>query len=174
MSIAEPPQDDFFDDDLLDNEDSTMGKRKVGLVPPFYVEDDYAREIADEPAWSVNHVAAVPPVQQSRKRRSAAGRHGKGASRQWECESRITWIDLGPDYFPRYLRSVECTSKTCWYGHYKCKPRSFTVKILRRKTGRCTVAKAGNKIGVVGLPSDLRELWVWEERAVNFCCDCAL
>lgn len=93
--------------------------------------------------------------------------------RQWECQSKIRWQDLGPDYYPRYLRSVECTSQTCWYDMMQCRPRSFTVKLLRRKRDRC-VEDNGFKVGNMGLPHDLRELWVWEERAVNFCCDCAL
>lgn len=92
---------------------------------------------------------------------------------EWQCESQIKWTDLGPDYFPRYLRSVECLEKNCWFNIYKCRPRSFTVKILRRKRNRCVTPTPGTQIGVSGLPNDLKQLWVWEERAVTFCCDCS-
>uniref|UniRef100_A0A182IS60 Spaetzle domain-containing protein n=1 Tax=Anopheles atroparvus TaxID=41427 RepID=A0A182IS60_ANOAO len=98
---------------------------------------------------------------------------GGGSPRPWECEAKIRWIDLGSEYFPRFLRTVECTRQKCWYGHYSCQPRSFTVKILRRRTGECVQSDRLRRIGVDGLPGELRELWVWEERAVNFCCDCA-
>lgn len=94
--------------------------------------------------------------------------------RPWKCEAKIKWLDLGIDYFPRYLRTVECTKQFCWYGHYECRPRSFTVKILRRRNGECVSTERLHKIGVDGMPGELRELWVWEERAVNFCCDCAI
>uniref|UniRef100_A0A182QWP0 Spaetzle domain-containing protein n=1 Tax=Anopheles farauti TaxID=69004 RepID=A0A182QWP0_9DIPT len=106
------------------------------------------------------------------KGRSRASGSG-GTPRPWECEAKIRWIDLGPEYFPRFLRTVECTRQKCWYGHYSCQPRSFTVKILRRRTGECVQSDRLRRIGVDGLPGELRELWVWEERAVNFCCDCA-
>lgn len=93
----------------------------------------------------------------------------------WKCEGQIKWLDLGPDYFPRYLRSVECVKEFCWYGHFACMPKSFTVKLLRRRRGKCVPSERTNhRVGVAGLPGDLRELWVWEERAVNFCCECAM
>ncbi|XP_053670629.1 protein trunk [Anopheles nili] len=108
------------------------------------------------------------------KGRARKGSSGIGGTpRPWECEAKIRWIDLGPEYFPRFLRTVECTRQNCWYGHYSCQPRSFTVKILRRRTGECVQSDRLRRIGVDGLPGELRELWVWEERAVNFCCDCA-
>ncbi|XP_058055995.1 protein trunk [Anopheles bellator] len=97
-----------------------------------------------------------------------------GSPRPWECESKIRWTDLGPDYFPRFLRSVECTRQNCWYGHYTCQPRSFLVKILHRRTGQCVQSdRLRNQLDVDDVPGGLCELWVWEDRPVNFCCDCA-
>lgn len=93
--------------------------------------------------------------------------------RPWRCEAMVRWIDLGVEYFPRYLRTVECMKNTCWYGHYECVPRSFTVKILRRKHGKCMKTIEHN-FGNIGLPNELKQLWIWEERAVNFCCDCSI
>lgn len=94
---------------------------------------------------------------------------------EWHCKSRIKWTDLGLDYFPRYLRSVECLTENCWFNMYKCRPRSFTVKILKRKRDRCVpLEQPATRIGVSGLPRELKEMWVWEERAVNFCCDCSV
>lgn len=92
---------------------------------------------------------------------------------QWHCESPLRWIDLGPDYFPRFLRSADCGHHTCTGSGFVCRPRSFSVKVLRRREGVC--APAGDlplEESTVGLPSDLRDLWVWELRAVNFCCVC--
>lgn len=159
MSVTPPAEDDAKTDEGM--------KRESNMVPSFYVGNDFAQELGrDEPAWSLSHLD-IPHSDHTRVKR-------KVPPRQWECESKIAWVDLGPDYYPRYLRSVECTSKNCWYGHYVCKPRSFTVKILKRRKGQCVSPKPGTKVGVEGLPKDLLELWVWEERAVNFCCDCSL
>ena len=191
MSIDQPliEIDNNYDDI------SSNGKRDTSIFPPFYVDDNYALEISDKPAWEVSHVHQGAESSRQRrdvdevdnddhreKRATNFGRrkdNNKGnaqpnkSPRPWECESIIRWIDLGQDYFPRFLRTVECTKHNCWYGHYTCQPRSFTVKILRRRTGQCVQSDRLRKIGVDGLPGDLRELWVWEERAVNFCCDCA-
>jgi hypothetical protein len=185
MSI-EPPaiETDNYDDA------SNAGKRDTSAFPPFYVDDNYALEISDKPAWEVRHVQGDPTAIVERQRREAPKNKTRDARaifgrksgtkaqptkspRPWECESIIRWVDLGPDYFPRFLRTVECTKHNCWYGHYTCQPRSFTVKILRRRNGQCVQSDQLRKIGLDGLPGDLRELWVWEERAVNFCCDCA-
>lgn len=181
MSITEP---NYTIDDVDENSDEQNNnvKRKVSNFPPFYVDDTYALELSDKPAWEMQHVSVMAVIEgeseeQNREKRSAYTRRGsakKSSPRPWECEAKVKWIDLGPEYFPRFLRTVECTKHLCWYGHYTCKPRSFTVKILRRRRGECVVSNSlKNRISVDDLPNDLRELWVWEERAVNFCCDCA-
>lgn len=160
MSITEPIAGGF----ILEDEP----KRYIMKAPDFYVDGGYARELGDEPAWSFNrHHSVMVMDEAERPKRDAK------AQRQWECESKIVWTDLGLDYFPRYVRNVECTAKRCWYGMYKCTPRSFTVKVLKRRRGKCVESRPGTKVGETGLHTDLKELWVWEERAVNFCCDCS-
>lgn len=96
-----------------------------------------------------------------------------GIMKPWVCPSNLLWLDLGRDYYPRYIRTIECLSKSCWYGYYECKPRSFTVRLLRRRQGQCAIkSNERRRIGNSGLDLSMRELWVWEERAINFCCDC--
>lgn len=92
----------------------------------------------------------------------------------WKCEATVKWVDLGPEYFPRYLRNVECAKHYCWYKVFMCKPKSFAIKILHRRKGKC--ADAGNlkKITSYGFSSQYGEVWRWEEVAINFCCDCAI
>ncbi|XP_055523375.1 protein trunk [Wyeomyia smithii] len=194
MSIEKPP---VMEDEPINGEGGN-GKRGItrGLYPSFYVDEDHLEEVGNDPAWAVNHAkdTANPVLKAPRGKRDAfisllndmshesrSGRSYRGrgqiknqfSSRPWECEGKIRWLDLGVEYFPRYLRTVECAKSRCWYGHYQCVPRSFTVKILRRRTGECVSSGQLKNIGVEGLPGELRELWVWEERAVNFCCDCA-
>jgi hypothetical protein len=184
MSIDEPEEE-------LEQK-NVAGKRGATDFQPFYVEDTYAMEISDMPAWEVHdhHLVNSTEKNDSKVAVQNNGRVKRANNRRrtedfysgyqplppqnkrpWECEAKIKWLDLGHDYYPRYLRTVECTRHSCFYGHFTCKPRSFTVKILRRRKGECVQTR--NKIGTIGLPGDLKELWVWEERAVNFCCDCA-
>ncbi|XP_038104002.1 protein trunk [Culex quinquefasciatus] len=193
MSIDKPP---VLDEEAIRGEGTGKRGGPRGLYPSFYVEEDHLMELGDDPAWAVHHVSDTanpvlkPPrlkrretafnallndmSHESRSSRAYRGR-GQAASnaRPWECEGKIRWIDLGLEYFPRFLRTVECAKTRCWYGHYHCRPRSFTVKILRRRSGECVPGGADQpNVGSEGLPGELRELWVWEERAVNFCCDC--
>lgn len=152
MSIK-PPDDP-------DPEESKY-KRNANGIPSFYVEETFSREMNNQPAWLSNHVD-----EKARSKRSKS-------LQQWQCESKIRWMDLGPDYFPRHLRSIECPLRNCWYGFFKCKPKSFTVKLLRRKKNQCVVTKSGSSSSLLsGLPVEVRELWIWEERALSFCCDC--
>jgi protein trunk len=183
MSI-DPPKSDGNDDTK-----NTGGKRDAQEFKPFYVDDTYAMELSDKPAWEVidhlselekanskRKLAEMPEtnatrVQRSNNRRRTEDSNQSQSKRPWECEAKIKWLDLGYDYYPRYLRTVECTRSACFYGHFTCTPRSFTVKILRRRRGECVQTK--NNIGIEGMHGDLKELWIWEERAVNFCCDCS-
>ncbi|EAT40690.1 AAEL007584-PA [Aedes aegypti] len=191
MSIDKPP---VMDEVPAHGEMDGKRRAGIGLFPTFYVEDDFSEELGNSPAWAVDHVQdtanqvlkapfnkreAFDSIlhEMDTKTRSARnarrGQNGDGTSRPWECDAKIRWIDLGDEYYPRFLRTVECAKTRCWYGHYQCTPRSFTVKMLRKRTGQCVPADQLHKVGVDGLPGELSELWVWEERAVNFCCDCS-
>lgn len=191
MSVDTPTIEDENVNDNMNRKRGTQDSKS------FYVDDTYAVEIeSDKPAWEVTHFTSsrdertnnqkllnedsnqtidnTTRVQRSLERRRSDGsnQQPEQMKRPWACEAKIKWLDLGYDYYPRYLRTVECTGQPCYYGHFTCKPRSFTVKILRRRRGECVPTK--NSVGIDGLHGDLKELWIWEERAVNFCCDCAL
>lgn len=155
--------------------------RKRTTTNDFYVHENYSAVITEKPAWRViNHFLIkeekIEPIDESgMKHRHRRSFMEMDSMQQWQCEMKIVWKDLGVDYFPRYLRSVECTERErCWYGHFRCKPRSFTVKILKRRRDKCLAAAPNTRIGINGLHPDLKRLWVWEEHAVNFCCDCSL
>lgn len=92
----------------------------------------------------------------------------------WKCDASIKWVDLGPDYFPRFLRTIECTKNYCWYKIFVCKPKSFAVKVLHRRKGLCADAANLRKISSFEFRGEFGEVWKWEEVAVNFCCDCAV
>lgn len=184
MSVDQPRHDDDLEPK------NAAGKRGAQDFKPFYVDDTYAEELSDKPAWEVMHLSELEKAENKKRleemsektnatrvqRSNSRKRNDDSQTQQynkrpWECEAKIKWLDLGYDYYPRYLRTVECTRHACFYGHFTCTPRSFTVKILRRRRGECVQTK--NNVGIDGLHGDLKELWIWEERAVNFCCDCS-
>lgn len=169
------------------------GKRGASETDPdFYVDDQFQMDLSSQPAWQVDFITKAG--KKSRKVRSATldddrpKRHSGNYYRSeqqlqrekpWFCDSKIRWHDLGPDYYPRWLRTVECVKHDCWYGKASCKPKSFTVKILKKQRGRCVTAEGLSSLGLVEedqqpSPNTQLEVWTWEERAVNFCCDCVL
>lgn len=196
----------------LDPNSKKRGAEEDELL--FAVDETYAQEISAQPAWEWNlaandledseeyHRERRSPTEDGnqqreegvapgvREQRSSSGLVGVGSGddRPWKCDMKIKWTDLGEDYFPRFLRTAECAMTRCFYGQYTCKPRSFTVLLLRRRRGRCarmgggvrsqaknsTTTSTTTRTTTEYLPEDLRELWVWEERALNFCCECAL
>ncbi|KAH8287951.1 hypothetical protein KR018_009293, partial [Drosophila ironensis] len=167
-----------------------LGYKRSSYELPFYADTDTI-SVSNFPAWETNHFALVgrkeaPPGGKGRSRRTL---HTRSAfmdrvgharmdgfkQRPWECSSKINWIDLGLNYFPRYIRSIECVAKKCWYDHFNCKPKSFTIKVLRRKTGSCI--RINDKLILITAESfknDYTQLWIWEEIAVNFCCECVM
>lgn len=160
------------------------GKRDASSVDPdFYVDNEFQQDLSNQPAWEVDFVKSNKKTRQ--KRQSLHSGHYYRNEQQiqrekpWFCDSKIRWHDLGPDYYPRWLRTVECVKHDCWYGKGTCKPKSFTIKLLKRQRGKCVSAEGALPSLDLGeakekSPNLQLEVWTWEERAVNFCCDCAL
>lgn len=190
MSIELPP-------DIGESEFSTIsttsdGQRSLRSPAPnerpaFAVNGDefiaqQSADISDEPAWSrIFFDDRALRIRRQTSSTAAAGaanvdRFGRQPQMPWSCRAQIQWLDLGDEYFPRFLRSISCTKQKCWYGYFTCRPRSFLVRILRRRKGECVRTKTSQSSSVDDgyLPDDLRELWTWEEWPVNFCCDCAM
>lgn len=152
---------------------------------PFYADNDIV-SVGDFPAWEADHINYYEEKKESDlKYKNIRIRNifnermfvnpDVFKTRPWECSSKLTWIDLGLQYFPRYIRTVKCISQKCWYGHFNCKPKSFTIKILKKKSGSCI--RISDKLLMLTLEefsSEYTELWVWEEIAINFCCDCVM
>jgi len=162
-----------------------LGYKRSSYELPFYADSE-AISVSHFPAWETNHFALVekkePARSKSLRTRSAfmdrVGHYPRidgFKQRPWECSSRINWIDLGLNYFPRYIRSIECIARKCWYDHFNCKPKSFTIKVLRRKAGSCI--RINDKLILITaekFENDYTQLWIWEEIAVNFCCECVM
>lgn len=129
--------------------------------------DTFLPEVSLQPAWNTvfNSRVRRDTMQRGRVRRDTVQHN-----RPWSCRGQVKWRDLGRDYFPRFLRSVDCLKEKCWYGHGMCRPRSFMVRILRRRNGECEPVYGSDDY----VPTQLREAWTWEEYPVNFCCECCV
>lgn len=145
-------------------------RRQAGSGPPsFYAEEDL-----------FDHLREVNDTVLSRRRRANMGRPGFEVNNKglhpWQCEKNVRWIDLGKNYFPQYIRTVECAKQDCWYGMFTCKPRSFTIKVLNRQSS-CSQAEFLNKFTDKYAKSsyldEYGEVWQWREVTVTFCCECA-
>ncbi|KAH8389139.1 protein trunk [Drosophila serrata] len=176
MSIDPPGEPDEKNHQQLPG-----GYKRSSNELPFYADSEVI-SVSSFPAWETNHFAheATPHRKSVRTRSVFMDRVGHARvdgfkQRPWECSSKINWIDLGFNYFPRYIRSVECIARKCWYDHFNCKPKSFTIKVLRRKTGSCI--RINDKLILITaekFKNDYTQLWIWEEIAVNFCCECVM
>lgn len=90
----------------------------------------------------------------------------------WRCESQHEWIRLSMDFYPRFLRTVQCTRRTCWlHGNYECTARRASVQLLQRHMGGgCADAANLRQYGFTGATA---EQWRWVQAEVNFYCECA-
>lgn len=196
MSINRPlDEDDYEYDD--DGSSSNTYKRKITERPSFYVTDDDPRAMSNLPAWNIQwdkYTGFEKETQATndkvRKKRTMTATNSKNSAinkdlevsigkiekeraqtTPWRCENKVKWIDLGPDYHPSHLRTIECSKDKCYYGQFECKPKHFAVHVLRRQSGACANA---HNLKTYGFAGDFAEVWEWVEVAVNFCCDCVV
>ena len=83
----------------------------------------------------------------------------------WSCEQNVLWSDLGPDHFPRYLRKVQCRQTNCWYGRYRCVPKTFDMKVLCLATSGCFGSSDD-------IPVELKPMWRYKSVSVTYACEC--
>lgn len=163
MSISEP--------DL----NIAVSSNKRYTETSFYADDQYYNEKNSAPAWEYNHTELRRKIHFDSKNAGTELSHKTTLHRfirslgPCHCDSVIEWIYLGADYFPRYMRSVVCAEQKCYYGTGTCKPRKFTLNFLKRKRGECVTIEDDSLLFIAG---ENIGLWIWEEKAVNFCCDC--
>ncbi|CAG7726332.1 unnamed protein product [Allacma fusca] len=87
----------------------------------------------------------------------------------WTCETKYEWRDMGADHYPRFVRTAECKSKVCVRGFFRCKPRRYKTKILKRISGP---ESSSCEEDDVSLPETLRSNWRFITVTINLCCDC--
>ena len=84
----------------------------------------------------------------------------------WTCQTGNEWKDLGRGFFPRHVRSVTCSSSTCWFGHFRCRPKHYTIKVLKKKWGECLRVYSST-----GSPR-YQDYWEEVEKKITVDCEC--
>uniref|UniRef100_A0A1B6EQ87 Prothoracicotropic hormone n=1 Tax=Cuerna arida TaxID=1464854 RepID=A0A1B6EQ87_9HEMI len=99
------------------------------------------------------------------KRRNAA------ESPPCSCEKTPGLLDLGNQYYPRYLPKVECGGpEACGPGPYRCRPRHYEVKVLKQRDPIEDMSRGDD----LTLPETLRREWKFELVKVTVTCECSL
>lgn len=84
----------------------------------------------------------------------------------WTCKTKKAWLKMEEGYFPRFIRSAECTSNKCFFNLNECIPRKYTVTILKRDPSNC------NPLPSVGLNTTYEERWFFDTYHVTIFCEC--
>lgn len=173
MSVDEPTDDE---DDMFEPEPDGDRRRHANHRPSFYITDDEEIVLSEKAAWNVDwDTFSKEPVRDKRSlddHHEAAHKHKRqtqGRIEPWKCEKKVKWLH-NADYYPPYLRTIECTKPTCYYNMYDCKPRKFAIRLLRRVRSECADASELRPYGYKG--DKKPEFWKWVSTSVNFCCDC--
>ena len=104
---------------------------------------------------------------ESRKhlRHSRRKRHHKKLP--WSCEMKTVWKRMKQGVFPPYIKTGECVQKKCMHRMYRCKPKKYVVKILKRDVNSC------NPVPTSTLEGTYEESWKVDHYLVTVCCECA-
>ena len=84
----------------------------------------------------------------------------------WTCQTSKSWVNLGPRFFPRHVTEVTCSSDKCWFGHFQCRPKFYTIKVLRKKVGVCLTVYSGS-----GSPR-FQDFWEEVDKDIPVDCEC--
>lgn len=69
---------------------------------------------------------------EGREKREVKRSETNEPSLPWTCETRYEWHDMGADHYPRFVRTAECKTKSCFNGFFRCRPRRYKTKVLKR------------------------------------------
>jgi len=87
----------------------------------------------------------------------------------WTCETKYEWIDMGPHHFPRFVRTAECKSSSCFNGFFRCRPRRYKTKVLHEIQSTDSTSCEDDD---VSLPETLRPNFRFKSIEINLCCEC--
>lgn len=149
------------------------------------LDEEYYFYISHKPAWDIQwdeihkisrekrNIVPIGVNLANTSNSKQTNRNGLLKSRSnepWACEQKVNWEHLTSDYYPAYIRTIECTKSTCYYNLYRCKPNPMQVRILKRIPYACVDGRTLKEYGFTG---KYARVWKWIEISVNLCCICA-
>jgi hypothetical protein len=112
---------------------------------------------------------------------------------QQQCHLETYWKKMPEGTFPPYLETGRCRQTSCMFGLYECRPRRYSVKILRRLPRRCnsvlqqlatttttvaneqvSAADSGNESTKTTTVVINEEVWRFVEYPVIVGCECSM
>ncbi|OXA64189.1 uncharacterized protein LOC110843088 [Folsomia candida] len=87
----------------------------------------------------------------------------------WTCETKYEWRDHGADHYPRFIRTADCKTRSCFNGFFRCRPRRYKTKVLKRVSPSDSTSCEEDD---VSLPESLRSQWRFITVTISLCCDC--
>jgi hypothetical protein len=88
----------------------------------------------------------------------------------WQCRSENRWLNLGENYYPRFLKHVLCTSRFCYNDFYTCFPQYYPLTVLRKLQENEIPTR--NETVLSALPPPLRHTYSFEVIEVSVGCVC--
>lgn len=93
----------------------------------------------------------------------------------WKWTESRVWLNLGPNFVPRHVRSVTCSSNRCWFGHFECRPRNYTIKVFEKKPRNSdpilSFKLKGSTNSTVQRPR-FEDYWEKVDKQVTVACEC--
>lgn len=149
------------------------------------MRNDEYRAAGERKKREIQHKILSSPRQQlaeheTSKRNDGAGETGSGGGAggtgeaqetplPWTCETKYEWTDMGVDHYPRFVRTAECKSRLCFNGFFRCRPRRYKTKVLKKIAPADTTSCEDDD---VSLPETLRSNWKFITVTISLCCDC--
>ena len=99
-----------------------------------------------------------------------AGDASQDSPLPWTCETKYEWKDMGVDHYPSFVRTAECKARLCFNGFFRCRPRRYKTKVLKRVSPTDSTSCEDDD---VSLPEALRANWKFITVTINLCCDCS-
>lgn len=83
----------------------------------------------------------------------------------WHCHSVTRWRDLGQRHYPRFIKETSCSTDTCFYGFYSCRPEYYTINVLSLRSDDYSSIETA-------LPPQLRGNWMFNMIEIPVSCKC--
>jgi len=149
---------------------SELGRFVEGLLPqPVELTDDETAALHD---WAREMNGEILKVDQlmKEKRNEQVANVANPERLLWACETEFSWRDLGKFHYPQFIRTATCTTATCFSALYRCVPKTYTFKVLKKLERN----EAIDQSQAIKLPENLRNKVKFINVTTNACCECAL